>query len=82
MRTLAVIALLLLSIIPPVQGQQPLRLGPHLTAEALLARHGPYDGLEIQLLVSSSLGGGAEKTRVVSLGPDYLDRKSVVRERV
>ncbi len=72
MRTLAVIALLLLSIIPPVQGQQALRPGPHLTAEALHALHGPYDGLEIQLLVTSSLGGAAEKTRVVSLGPDYL----------
>ena len=72
MRTPAVIALLLLSIIPPVQAQQPLRAGPHLTAEALHALHGPYDGLELQLLVTGSSGAEAEKARVVTLGPDYL----------
>ena len=72
MRTPAVIALLLLSIIPPVQAQQPLRAGPHLTAEALHVLHGPYDGLELQLLVTGSSGAEAEKARVVTLGPDYL----------
>ena len=72
MRTSAVIALLLLSIIPAVWGQQPLRPGPHLTAEELQSLHGAYDSRELQLLVTSSQGGAGERTRVVTLGPDYV----------